>query len=515
MKFIPDNIRSLLSRVWQSLAPAHKQRRYEGARISRLERDWTITQTSTNWELRGSLRTLRARSKDLARNDPTIKRWLSRERNNIAGPDGFKLQVRARDANGQLDQPLNRLVAAAWEQWSYCENASVNGKSSWRDICRSWNTRLARDGEVLVQMVTADNAFGFALKFWCPSWLDETYNKVLPNGNRIIMSVELDRNDRPVAYWLTPPATEYQYRDHLIRTRTRVDASVMLHDFLRDDENVDSDSQTRGVPHVHAVMNHVKMLGGYQEAEIVAARAGAAKFASIERTVGDEQWPGPTDPLDPTRPSVESMQAGQVIELDPGEKFTLIDPKHPTTAYGDFTKNVKRDFASGLDQAYFALFGDLTDVNYSSARIGLLEEQDMWRARQNFEIEHLCRPVFRAWLPSAVMMGVLDLNADQINRVLMGTYSQPRGWKWIDPNKEITAKILAINNGLATRTDTIEEQGGDFEETITILKQEQDFAEATGVELSPETTANQSEPVGDDEEETDAKSKRHLLKMAG
>jgi lambda family phage portal protein len=514
MKLIPDNIRSLLARAWPSLAAVPKQRRFEGARMSRLERDWSVVQTSTNSELRSSLRVLRSRSRDLARNDPTIKRFLSRVRTNVAGPDGFKLQARARDASGQLDQPLNRIVAAAWEQWSYPENASVNGKSSWRDICRSWCTRLARDGEPLIQMVLADNPFGFALKFWCPSWLDESYNQLLRNGNRVIMSVELDPDDKPVAYYLTPPPTDYQFRDHTIRKRTRIDASEILHDFLRDSGHEDSDSQTRGVPWPHAVMLLIKMLGGYAEAEVAAARAGASKFASIERTVAEGEWTGDPDAAE-QRASVDSMQPGQIIELDPGEKFNLIDPTHPTTAYGDFTRHVKRDFASGLDQAYFALFNDLSDVNYSSARIGLLDERDSWRALQNFEIDHLCRPVFKAWLISAVMTGALSLNADQIRRVIEGTYFQPRGWKWIDPQKEIQANILAINNALGTRTDTVEEQGGDWQEILSILKQEKEDAAAAGIELSPKTEAKPASQQDDDTDGDDAIASKKKQKKDG
>jgi capsid protein len=58
---------------------------------------------------------------------------------------------------------------------------------------------------------------------------------------------------------------------------------------------------------------------------------------------------------------------------------------------------------------------------------------------------------------------------------------QPRGWAWVDPLKDIAATVEAINNGLATRSDSIAEQGGNFEEVVRRLKEEQDFLMANGV----------------------------------
>ena len=59
---------------------------------------------------------------------------------------------------------------------------------------------MARDGEFLCRFIDANNPFGFALKFYDVAYLDETYNEVLKSGNRIVMSVEVNAYDRPVAY---------------------------------------------------------------------------------------------------------------------------------------------------------------------------------------------------------------------------------------------------------------------------------------------------------------------------
>jgi lambda family phage portal protein len=135
-----------------------------------------------------------------------------------------------------------------------------------------------------------------------------------------------------------------------------------------------------------------------------------------------------------------------------------------------------------MDVTYFTLAEDLEGVNYSSARIGLMSERDTWRGIQNFQKEHLQRRVFIAWLKSAMLTGALPIRARDLKRLQEPVF-QPRGWRWVDPLKEVQASVLAINNGLDTRTDVIAEQGGDFEERMTTLKHEQEVIAEKGIKL--------------------------------
>lgn len=482
---------------------ASQKRSYEAAKVNRLTNDWTTVNTSANFEMRRNLRVLRARSRNLARNNDYIKRFLSMVRSNVAGPDGIKLQVRAKDERGTLNQLLNRKVEKAWRLWSRPKYASASGRLSWRDCQRKFCTTLARDGEVLVRMMAMDNPFAFSLKFISVDWLDENYNERLPNGNRVIMSVEVDDNDRPVAYWLTPPPMDLHQRTTTIHWRTRVPASEIIHTFLPDDENSDDDSQTRGVPWLHTAMKRLHTLGEYEEAELVAARVGACKMGIItEPAAADPLYGGDDDEDNPETQLLAPAQPGQFLLLEKGQDFMEFDPKHPGQNYGPFIKAVLRGVASGLDVSYFSLANDLEGVNYSSARIGLLEERDNWRALQNFQIEHFNEYVYIAWLKSSIMTGSLDISVRDLLNVSEPTW-QPRGWKWVDPLKEISAKVLAINNGLETRTDTVAEQGGDFSETVATLAGEQALLESSGVKLLTEKAGTAAAPDPNDDDEDD------------
>ncbi|MCP9495891.1 MAG: phage portal protein [Pyrinomonadaceae bacterium MAG19_C2-C3] len=477
-------------------------RSYQAAAANRLTGDWSTAQRSANADLRSSLRSLRARSRVLAHDNDYIKKFLGMVRTNIVGPQGVKLQCRAETPRGKLVEPLNRKIEKAWADWSHPETASASGKLSWIDQQRLFVTSLARDGEVLVRKVFADNAFGFGLKFIDVGYLDETYNEQLPNGNRVLMSVEVNASGRPVAYHLTPPSYDYLYPEHLDLRRVRVPANEIIHAFLVHDD----EEQSRGVPWAHTAMLRLKILGGYEEAELVAARIGACKMGFVIPPADDEETYEGEEDAYPEAAFSDHAEPGMWQELPPGYTIQDYDPQHPNTGYDGFQKTVLRGIAAGLDVTYFTLANDLSAVNYSSARIGLIEERDIWRALQSFVIEHFCRPVFQAWLESAIITGVLGLRATDYAQLRDAIVWRPRGWAWVDPEKDLKAKILALDNLLTTYSDTVAEEGEDFADILSMRKKERDMMKEAGLAPvvkgapTPEGTDAATKPDKEDSE---------------
>lgn len=471
---------------------ARARRSYEAARVNRLNGDWTTVSTSANYEARRSLRVLRARARSLARNEPYAKKFFAMVRDNVSGPAGMKLQCRALKQNGEPDDALNQKVERAWAQWCHAENASASGKLSFRDVQRKADTTLARDGEYLVRCVEADNPFGFALKFYSVDWLDETFNERLRNGNRVVMSVEIDARDRPVAYWLTPPPADYQHLDAGERKRTRVPADEIIHDYLTDDENADDDAQTRGVPWLHAVMGRLQMLSKYEDAEVTAARVGASKMGFFQKKTSDE---APYEGEDAGGESgagegelIDSAQPASFFLLPDDVEFKEWNPEHPAGNFGPFLKAALRSVASGMSVTYFSLAEDLESVNYSSARVGLLSERDVWRGLQEFKKERFCRRVYLRWLRAAMLAGALDIRVSDYKRLLEPSWFA-RGWGWVDPEKEANATVTGVNNGFDTLTDTLAEQGRDFDQYIETRRRELKKLRDAGIETAPPKAA--------------------------
>jgi lambda family phage portal protein len=124
----------------------------------------------------------------------------------------------------------------------------------------------------------------------------------------------------------------------------------------------------------------------------------------------------------------------------------------------------------------------LEAVNYSSIRAGLLDERDAWRALQYWMIQHFCRPVFADWLWMALLSGEIALPAAKYEKFLAATF-RPRGWSWVDPEKDADASQKAIAAALTTYTDVLADQGKDFEDTVAQLKYERDVVDKAGIPL--------------------------------
>jgi lambda family phage portal protein len=455
-------------------------RAFAMAQHNRLTRNWSAFPVAINRELRTQLRTARSRSRNLAQNDDYIKRYLSVRENNIPGPTGFTLQVSLDpisddppEAQIKHDAEIVRIIERGFTEWSHMENASVSGKLSFVDQQRLLCRQVDRDGESLVhRRVGAANKFRYALKIIDVAWLDEFYNSINPaTGNRIIMSVEVDDDDRPVGYWLTMPSTEFIYGSRRMtrdRRRQFVPASEMIHAFVcKDDE-----SQVRGYPETHTAGLTLKVLDEADFAELVKAHVTACNMGILTPPDDDEEQVNPGTGEDPEkkipRPVNQEVQPGTLMVAPAGWKLDQFKSDSPNQNWPEFAKNQLQRACAGLDAAYSTISGDLTGANYSSLKTGRSEEQSTYRARQAWMIEHFNRIVGYEWLRCAVLAGQVKISLQDFLRVRLDW--QGRGWPSIEPLKEIQATILAIQNYLDDPITDAAERGANFYEMVERLK---------------------------------------------
>lgn len=470
---------------------------FSGATSSRLTADWVLASIqSADQEIRGDLRTLRARSRELVRNNDTAARYLDLVEDNVVGHEGIRLQAQnRRREDDALWHEVNDRIEEAWSRWSEKENASVDGRLDRADIEHLSVRTVPQDGETLVRMVGGfrGNDFGFALHVLDPDQLDHEFNRPEGTGprgerrNEIRMGVEIDRWGRPVAYWLW----DHHPTEHFARERkhVRVPADQIIHLYRLKRAN-----QTRGVPWFAPSLFKLKMLGGYEEAELVASRVAAAKGGWFERDAEALTLDPDSEAADERL--VYEAEPGVFDALPPGWKFKAWDPTHPTNAFNDFHKAMLRGIANGLGVSYTNLANNLEDVNFSSIRAGLLNERDAWRKTQRWFIRHFHRRVFREWLKWSLTTGALRLPSRRTSDWTHARW-QPRGWPWVDPEKDLRAAAMAIRLGLDSRTRLAAEQGRDFQEILRDLRAEEELAEELGVELS--TDLSKSGGSRDDE----------------
>ena len=202
----------------------------------------------------------------------------------------------------------------------------------------------------------------------------------------------------------------------------------MIH--LYDPERVDA---TRDVSQMTPSMLRLKMLSGYEEAAVINARVSACKMGFYETDSGDG-YQG--DDKDANGNPIQSAEPGQMEKLPPGWKFNSYDPKYPDQQHGPFVEACLRGVAAGLGTSYATLSQDLSSVNFSSIRAGLIEEREEWKEGQVWLIENLFNPVFANWLEMAPHDGsdrdaaaieVRQVQRSEVDRQAVGVGGSAKG----------------------------------------------------------------------------------------
>lgn len=455
-------------------------RYFEGASSTRLTSDWGTTVTSADAELRNDVGALRSRWRQLERDNDYASRFLTLMDNNVIGSEGIRLAMHILDANGKLDTNACDVIEKAWKKWGKRDNCTISGLYSFDDICRLSLRSVVRDGSVLIQKICgneAGNSFGFALKVMEADHLDRFYSGYAPNGNEVRLGVEYDKDSvgqkrKPVAYWITPrhPGDFIGYAGNY--TRRRVPAVEIIHLFRPT-----RFEQSEGVPWGSSAMTGLNMLGGYQEAALVAARAGACQQGFIENELGEE-YKG--DGVDANGQPITQMEPGVIRDLPKGSKYVQGNPAYPKIGYAEYVKAVLRGIASGLGTSYNTLANDLENVNYSSIRAGLLDERDMYRQIQKWFIESFCEEIFQAWFKFAFLSGEVALPFMKMEKFNAPTW-KARTWAWVDPKKDQEANILATNNYMESPQHILHTQGRSPEKVLDEIAEWQKMIKDRGL----------------------------------
>ncbi len=451
--------------IFKRKKPNGKVRKFDAARFNRLFADWITSSISAHEEVKGDWLTTVKRSRDKANNDPYIRKFLSMTQKGVVG-EGFLLNMNVRDANGNPDNLANDTIERDFKAWGDNPlHADMAGKLCWVDHQNRFIRSVARDGEALCRIIRgADNPYGFSLKWYDPRVLDVNHNEPkLPNGNQIIMGVEVNKWGRPVRYWLSEDGNNSIKNDYSGRKKEAVPARDIIHEGMGELED-----QVRYMPWTTPILSRLHMLDKYEEAEMVAAREAACRGMFYEQDFGDAY---DYDELDSAGRLLDDLAPGFKEILPPGVKAKQHDPNHPVSAYADFVKGVLRGISSGLDVAYNGLANDLEGVNFSSMRSGALEERETWKVLQGWMSRHFLSRVFSEWLLMYLTSGVSSLPLSKYDKFNKPTW-QGRRWQWVDPLKDAKMNETLHMLGVKSKQTISEELGFDVDKEQDRLKAE-------------------------------------------
>lgn len=231
--------------------------------------------------------------------------------------------------------------------------------------------------------------------------------------------------------------------------------------------------QSRGVPFLAPVIEPLKQLGRYTEAEIQAAvisgmfavfvtsdaPAGLAPLgAGIPGQVGGQQ-------IVPTGNGLTKMQSGMIVDLRPGEKIEVADSSRPNTAFEPFVAAVLTQIGIGLEIPPEVMMGKYS-TSYTAARGAILEAWRFYFVERDFLVWSYCQPVWEWAITEAVARGLLKAPGffdDPLKRAAwLKTQWVGQGMPRVDELKEANAATAWSALGVKSRQTITNEQGSDF-----------------------------------------------------
>lgn len=500
------------------------QRMYAAAKPSRLRSDFNPTDGSADSELVSSLTSMRSRSRSLIRDSSFAKRAQNLVALNVIG-NGIGIQGAVKNTRGQMHTTINGEVEELWKYWTEGAHCHKGRRLAFALMERWCMIQVFAAGECLIRLHPDDQGAGVPLslelieaerladEFTSPHVSSE-------NGNEVRMGVEVDQYFAPTAYYIRDRhPNEVRFRPGANQLR-RIPADQIIHLAL-----VDRWPQTRGEPWLHATISRVSDMDGYVESELYRARGQAALHGAIE-TPEDAASFGE---LNSDGSATMDLEPGVLKRLNPGEKLNMAAPNSPNPQLDGFMRFLIREMAAGASVSYESLSRDYSQSNYSSSRLALLDDRDIWRFFQSWFITDFRQKIHRKFMDQAVLAGALrsvrmDAYADH-PRWFQAVRYKPRGWTWVDPTKEVEAYRNAVKAGFTTVTDVIAATAGgqDIEDVLDTREQELKDMEAKGLvfDTSPEVyvaeaTGPDPAPGGDgkspepDDDEAKAPPSRHL-----
>ena len=451
---------------------------------------WVSASKSPHEDISQNLPLLRERSRDLyAGGGPLGRGAIDRLTLNAIG-SGLKLNVRIDPELLNMAESESRKWAAKAESefdyWAASKDADFCRMQSFYELQVSAFRALLLDGECLAILREGEkhgHVYGLQVMLIESDRLATPMLK--PPGVMIDEGVELDSYGRPCAYWIANrhPDSEISNQPRLEYRRVPLyspdNRRNIIH--LINPERI---SQHRGVPYLAPVIEQLKQLGRYTDAELMAAVVSgmyAIFFEHEQRNdgvIGEEEYASEQGLGD--APGLEGISQqemyGAIMDLPEGVKPVSVSPNRPNTSFDAFVMSLVRQIGGCLGIPAELLMLHFT-ASYSASRGALLEAWKLFRYWRSWFAENFCQPVYEEWLSEAVMKGRIQAPGyydDDYTRKLYAwsTWTGPAQGQ-LDPVKEVNASILKVQHGFSTyQRETGELTGEDFDLNMKALKRE-------------------------------------------
>lgn len=263
--------------------------------------------------------------------------------------------------------------------------------------------------------------------------------------------------------------------------------------------------QRRGIPYLAPVIESLKQLGDYSEAEITAAVVSGMFTVFINTESGEGLDTG--DSSNSAAGSDVKMGYGAIIDLAKGEQVSTANPGRPNAAFDPFVQAILRQVGVALELPFELLIKHFTS-SYTAARAAILEAWRFFRKRRTWVADMYCQPIYEAVMEEAAARGRIDLPGFFDDPAIRAAYLRS---DWIgdapgqlDELKEVQAARERIEGRLSNHEiEAMKMQGLEWGPMHAKLAEELKTSREMGTEPAPKVPAVGAAAPAPDAETTD------------
>ena len=428
--------------------------------------------------------TLRARARDLERNNPITNSIIMAIKNNVVST-GFNMQARS---NNEM---FNDRIETLWEEWCHFENCDYTQRQSLDDLLKLIIRRKHVDGGILVTFpIDKNREIPLTIQL---HEVDEftSENVPLQNGNILSDGVECTAEGLPVAYWITQTDVD----GFTVAEPKRIDAKDAI--FLWDRTRV---SQFREITPMASTIVTTKDVGDYNNAVAFQQKTAACTSAFVE-TTNTAGAIGRIAQAENRHSNIEQIKGGRVQYLAPGETVKMLIPSGQAAEVGNYLPLQQRMIAAAQGLSLESTSRNVERVNYSSARQNLLADDITYKQMRKEIVEYFLRPLYKRFVNMCYLVGLLDgVGFDPKDKQYYKVVWLAPSLGWIDPKKEAEANTINLQNGGKSFQQYCAEQGADWRERIDEMAEVKEYAESKGVTLNFAVEETKDEVVNENGE---------------
>ena len=438
----------------RSGAPRARKRSYEAAQRSRNGEAWLGAVRSADAEIYNEARTLRDKSRWLVRNNPYAAKATASLVSNVVGEG-----IVPRPVTGSPSK--DRKIWAAFQRWSFrCDHA---GRLDFYGLQALMFREMVEGGDALIRRrfvkKRGKGDVPLELQLLEADFLDPMRNGVLSEGALTIQGVEIDMaSQKRRAYWLYPyhPGNLPYFYGGEPMVSAPVPAEEVLHVYEMQR------TQTRGVPWGTPAIESTNLLSDYELAEIVRKKTEACVVGFVVGAENEDEDSVGIKVQDADGNEVERFEPGMIPRLH-GAKDVRFNTPNAVGGYGEYKTKRLQEIAAGWRMPAELISGDLSEVNFSSMRGGLVEFRRLVGTVQwQVLIQMALQPIWEWWCEAAWLAGVIDSPYVPVE------WSPPE-FAWVDPLADAQTAAIEVRNGFRSWQDVVAEKGRNPDDVLDAI----------------------------------------------